>query len=421
MRFQTLFASILCGLALALTAQASQAGTLTLNKAINLAISANPEIRAAAAEADAEHDAINSSYSLDNPTVGFSTSHNMGLMQVQMGPMKVWSVSQKFKFPTEYFLSGKAQTEKAKAAEQKYLAKMLKVRRELITHYYRLFAVNQILALLKAQTETLQEVARSAEARHAVGTVPQQDELKATEEQTMVDAELISEKEKQTADEAKLNSIMAKPATDPIQLPSDDLPVPELTVSPTQVEQMAKTDSREIKAAQFSANSAATAKTLSAWKYAPNFTVSYHQAYDTNLNAYSVGIGVSIPLWFFAKQNGDYEAASARAVRAQANLENVRLATSSEVRSLVFDVTSHAQLLKIYKTSLIPQASTTLSSSRSAYRAGRTQFLELLDSERSLYAVRVGYYQTLSQYVDDMTKLESIVGHSVSTLPKEGM
>jgi outer membrane protein TolC len=73
--------------------------------------------------------------------------------------------------------------------------------------------------------------------------------------------------------------------------------------------------------------------------------------------------------------------------------------------------------LQIYQTALIPQASSTLNSSRTAYQAGRTNFLELLDSERSLYETRIAYYRNLAQYVDNLARLEEMAGTSLSTLP----
>ena len=68
------------------------------------------------------------------------------------------------------------------------------------------------------------------------------------------------------------------------------------------------------------------------------------------------------------------------------------------------------------KQVLFHQAQGAYSSIRGAYRANRTSFLDLLDSERSLYRVRTGFYQSLKQYVSHLSELETQLGFTVSDL-----
>jgi cobalt-zinc-cadmium efflux system outer membrane protein len=74
-------------------------------------------------------------------------------------------------------------------------------------------------------------------------------------------------------------------------------------------------------------------------------------------------------------------------------------------------------MLQVYETSLIPQATSSLNSARSAYSAGKSGFMELLDAERSLFQVRIDYYKALTKYVESLTSLEKVAGLSLSTLP----
>ena len=396
----------------------AQADTLTLEGALSQAISSNPAIAAEADQAKAEHRAVRSSYALDNPKFGLMREQNMNYMEEQMGPMNLWSVSQTFKFPTKYYLSGEIQSTKAHAADIQLSAKKLEIRQKVISAYYNLFAVNRINELLKAQRATLDEIARSAESRHATGLVPQQDEMKAHMEQTKIDGDIITIQDELTTAQASLNALMNRPASEPVVLPKTELGIPKIKVPFSEIAKLAVHHSRKIQNSQNLAEAANEEKILAGWEYAPDFTLNYAQAYGRDLpNAYSFGVDVSIPLWFFEKQTSDYSAAVARSMAAQKQAELDAVTTDSEIASLVSKVTSRQELLDIYKTSLIPQATSTLNSSRGAYRAGRTTFLELLDSERSLYAVRVAYYRTLSEYVEDLTRLEETTGASLSALP----
>jgi cobalt-zinc-cadmium efflux system outer membrane protein len=392
--------------------------TLALDQALTKALGSNPAIAARKSLAQAEESLIRSNYSLENPRFGLMRESNMTPMEQNMGPMSTWSISQPIRFPTKYFLMGSAQSSKAKAADQEQSATRLEVRQKLVTAYFGLFTINRVLELLEAQRETLKQVARSAESRHAVGTAPQQDEMKAHVEQTKIETEIISAQEERAMVEASLNALMGNGADSEISLPKKDLEIPTLKVLPSEIGNIANMHSPQIKAARFLAESEDTKKSLAGWEFAPDFMLTYKRAYsNAPPDAYSVGVEISLPLWFFTKQTGEYRAAAQRSAAAEKSVDLKRLNTSADVKSLTAKVVSHEKLLQIYKTALIPQATTALSSSEGAYRAGKTTFLELLDSERSLYMVRIAYYRTLSQYIDDLTRLEEVTGSSLSELP----
>lgn len=413
--FVELFILFLFGL---LGGQITFADMLTVDAALSRAMQANPEVAASAARADSEHAAIRSQYWLDNPRIGLMRENNLNLMESQMGPMNLWSVTQEVKFPTKYFLMGSMQAYRAEGADYQHSAKRFEIRKKVISTYYGLFAASRIISLLEAQKETTREVARSAESRRATGAVPQQDEMKAHVEQTRIEAELVMASQEKTAVEASLNALLNQEASEPIVLPSQELPVPMLNVTAADVPKLAMSSSRQIKAAEAFSEEAGKKKALAAWNFAPDFALSYKKAWTSApQDNYAIGVEISFPLWFFMKQTSEYSSAAALLVEAEKNLEKANRDTSSEVRSLSAKVDSFERLLKIYQTSLIPQANSALNSSRTAYQAGKVNFLELLDSERSLYSVRIAYYRTLAQYVEYLTNLEEVAGTRLSTLP----
>ena len=401
-----------------------QAGDpLTLEAALNQAQKSNPELAAASAKADAAHSAIRSQYWLDNPRLGLMQEKNLYLMQGPMGPelgtMNTWSVTQDIKFPAKYLLMGSAQKSRARTADVESLDKKLEIRKRIISSYYNLFAADRIVSLLEAERESLREVARSAESRHSTGSVPQQDEMKAHVEQTKIEGEILSAQEERETAAAALDALLNPSDPVSIELPKEELSPPKLTLASAEIRKLESTSSSHIQMARAQSEEADANQALARWSYAPDFSVFYKKAWSgAPADNYSVGVEISLPLWFFMKQTSEASAASSQAIAADKNLERAHLDHTAQVRSLTAKVTSSERLLQIYQTALIPQANSTLNSSRAAYRAGRVNFLELLDSERSLYAVRVTYYRTLSQYVETLSELEKVLGQSVSTLPK---
>ena len=97
-------------------------------------------------------------------------------------------------------------------------------------------------------------------------------------------------------------------------------------------------------------------------------------------------------------------------------VKDTKLKLIADIKDLKGRVSTGVKTLEIYQTSLIPQAQGSYNSSRSAYQADKTSFLDLLDSERSLYRVKTDYYQSLRQYVSALCILERELGFSVSNL-----
>ncbi len=391
---------------------------LTLENALSQAMKANPEISAVTARAKAEQSAIRSQSWPDHPKFGLMRENNLNFMQQQMGPMSLWSVSQEIKFPAKYFLLGAAQEARSLGSEQEAEAKKLEIRQKTISGYYSLFTVDRIIALLQAQRETLREVARAAESRHATGAVPQQDEMKAHVEQTKLENELLLTQEERDSTEAGFNAVLNQDTSQAIQLPTKELPTPKLTVASEEIQKIAHARATHIKHGEYLVDEANSKKALAYLSYAPDFMLSYRQAFiNSPDHAYAASIEMTLPLWFFTKQTSEVTQATALQMEAEKNLEKTMRNLHAEIRSLTARVQSHDKLLQIYQTALIPQASSTLNSSRTAYLAGRSSFLELLDSERSLYETRIAYYRNLAQYVEALTKLEEMAGTSLSTLP----
>ncbi len=394
---------------------------LTPSSLLKEVYSQNPELSAERLKAESEKAAVSSKYSLSNPRLGFMRETNMTSDQQQMGAMDSFGISQEVMFPTKYFSMGSMQKSKASALNEEYLNKKLELRQKALTQYYGYYAATQIAALLEAQKETLREIARIAEARRATGASPQQDEMKAHVEQTKIENEILLQKQEVVELEASLRALLNRDRDFSITLPKEELNSPKLIESLDSIEEKAIANSKMLSSQKAWLEEAETGRTLAKMNYLPDFMLSYRKPFGNNApsNAYVVGIEMSVPLWFFTKQNSETAAASKKALEAEKRVEMTKRQVESETKSLSHKAETLSKLLQIYETALIPQSTSALNSSRSAYSAGKVGFQELLDAERSLYSVRIDYYKNLSRFVEALTSLERIAGASVSTLPMD--
>lgn len=155
---------------------------------------------------------------------------------------------------------------------------------------------------------------------------------------------------------------------------------------------------------------------LAAWEFAPDIQLQYQTRIEGNPQDSEIySISLSVPL-FFWKKSAEASAASAEKAAEEYRLTDATNRVVTRSKDLQGQVQLGEKTLKIYQTSLIPQAQGAYNSSRASYRANKTSFLDLLDSERSLYQVKTDYYRSLEQFVASLADLEATLGKSLSNL-----
>ena len=125
--------------------------------------------------------------------------------------------------------------------------------------------------------------------------------------------------------------------------------------------------------------------------------------------AWMGAFGVNIPLFRNKLKAAETEAALNLEARREM-LADVKNDTFFRINEIFHEIQTAEELLKIYEFSLIPQAELSLKSSEIGYLAGKVGFLHLLESERMILQLRLGYFQILSGLGKSLALLERIVG-----------
>ena len=95
-------------------------------------------------------------------------------------------------------------------------------------------------------------------------------------------------------------------------------------------------------------------------------------------------------------------------VHARQEALNTSLAT--QVADLIHQLREEARQLELFEDALIPLAETALQATLNSYTTGRTDFLDLLDSERTLFSLGMSYDSTLARYLQTTAALERALG-----------
>ncbi|MGH9439893.1 MAG: TolC family protein, partial [Terriglobia bacterium] len=144
----------------------------------------------------------------------------------------------------------------------------------------------------------------------------------------------------------------------------------------------------------------------------PDFNVQYmwqHTAAQFR-DYYMLTFGVRIPIHRQRKQEPEL-------AQAVENLNSSRRQYEAQVQQAYFDVKDQflsaqtgAQILKIYREGLIPQATATFNAGLAAYQQNREDFETLINSFLDVLNLDEEYWQTLAGHEIALAKIEALTG-----------
>lgn len=391
-----------------------------LGELLTEALRSNPEILAARKAAEAAQARIIQARSLDDPEVNVE-SWMIPLNQptnLNRANTHMVNLRQRLPFPGKLRLKGEVATQEQAMAAARYRAKEREIIADVKKGYADLFMADRDLEITQEQLDLLQRILKTAEVRYAVGKVAQQDVIKAQVEQSdLLNRLIIAEQTRQSA-EAKLNTLVNRPAEYPIgrtierELPlmpfqQADLYTLTLDASP----QLQEAVSGIAQAERFHELAIRNQRYpdlmlgLGYW-YAPQADFQH---------TYSAMLTFTIPFfWTKPKHDKEVEEASAQIARAEASYRAVKNLAFLDVRDNLVKSDAARKSVTLYRTGLLPQAELSLKAAESAYQTGRLEFTGLLEAERALREVRLGYYRTLVALEQSLADLERAVGRDIA-------
>lgn len=395
----------------------SDGSVLHLDSLLQAAERTNPSLRAALLRAEVRALKTPQASALPDPTVQ-GTGHLYPIVTARGPQRSQWQVRQSIPFPGKRGLRGEVATLGAKVAEADAEALAHELALGIQTAYYELYRVQKREELIRAFEEELRQFESAASTRYEVGDGSQQAILKAQVERGRLEMrreKLRSERESAVQSLARLTG-------------REDLRGPDQTVevaAPSELHSGAQTKNEaavemrpEADALQRRIERAETETTLARRAFWPDFTAAI-QYTDvrrgdltptmTGRDALNLSIGITIPLWRGKKQ-ARLDEAQVERHRAEAQLDDFRLQVRTKVRDLREQLRREQRQLTLLDEQLLPQAETSLEATLSAYKAGRTDFLDLLDAERTLFQLQLDREDTHARALQTAAKLEHALG-----------
>ena len=151
----------------------------------------------------------------------------------------------------------------------------------------------------------------------------------------------------------------------------------------------------------------------------PTFGIGYRRLNNTNDNA--IVAEFSMPIPFFNRNQGNIKEARYNLERSTQDYQNVNTRTQARVvenyETLKFFLTE----IKSLEEKILPRSEEAYSSILEGYREGKFEYLNVLDSQRTLFNSKLQYIDALRNYHRLIFEIERLTGTELSAITSNGV
>jgi len=323
--------------------------------------------------------------------------------------------SQDIPYPGKLRLRGEIAKKDADVSQQRYESVRRMVLAEVKTAYFQLAYLAKRRAILNENGQLLQQVEQAAEAHYRSGMGNQQEVIEAQLQQTKLLRETTENELEAGKVQAALKQLLNRSQTSPYVEPAE-LPETPVAYSYDHLLSEAQSNNPEIAAAQKMVEKQGLQVDLAKKDFYPDFNLQYmwQRTDPTQFRAYyMVTFGVRIPIYRGRKQQPELAQAQADQSRAKSEHEMQSRQVAFQLRNQFLSAEKSAELLKIYREGLVPQAHAELQAGLAAYQSNRQDFQALLASFLDVLKLDEEYWQTLAEHETAFAQIEQLTGLSL--------
>jgi outer membrane protein TolC len=222
--------------------------------------------------------------------------------------------------------------------------------------------------------------------------------------------------------QATMNRLLSRPAGTPVET-IPDLETPPVNLSAEELEELAMKRRPLLAGLAAQVAKGEVGESLAKKDFYPDFTFSleYMQREEVmeseGYDMYGASVTFNLPV---QRQRREAMVAEAQAQRrvAMAEVKTLQNDIRNGIDDLLAKLDRSTQLIDLYRTGIIPQATSSFESAQIAYRNNQADFEMMLESLLTLFNYERQYYDMLTEYRMSLAQLEALVGSELAEIPK---
>ncbi|MFL1010839.1 CusA/CzcA family heavy metal efflux RND transporter [Flavisericum labens] len=365
----------------------AQKKPLTIYETMNLAIENNAGLKVSLLKTAESRALIGSAFNFDKTSVYYSYDENN--LAVNNAPLKVFGVSQDFKFPTRYFVDKKVNKAKYRLQNAKHNITLENLKRDVHAAYYHLVFSKNKAKTYQFLDSLYTNFVTAAQRRFELGETNYLEMLSAKSKQKQLETSF-----KQSQQEVTLATEHLKAIVQTDSLIIVDEPLKKLELETISIENNS--------GLSFYENSKSYYKDLNQQQkqnMLPDLSVEYFQGTNSSLNGNIIGyqFGVKIPL-FFSGNASKIKASNIAKEAAEAQRQDYGVKLKAKYQSLLAKLQQHNESINYYENEGKNLSEEIIKTAERTFKEGEIDFFQYIQSIETATDIELTYLENLNAY-----------------------
>ncbi|MEI6675948.1 MAG: TolC family protein [Verrucomicrobiota bacterium] len=389
------------------TNQAVATSALSLERAIRLALDHNPQLQASAARKDAAAGRALQARAWPNPELevsaddlptrhgGFSQAKNMA------------GINQVVPYPGKKKADGEIGAADAAAGTAAWRLHRAELVREVKIAYCQVQTAERSAAVAADLVRVAEAAAAAANKRNVAGEIALQELLRAEIQLEQTKTEKVDAAREAAGARQELVRLLGRPDLGAAQLtgaPDESGKLALLNVAPSSI----LAGHPAMVAARARRDQAVATLRRAGLEPRPDVTVGVAAGRDEAANENLMALRLSIPLPLFDRNKGNQQEASAGVREAEAGIVATQQELLASWRTAVARYKAAAAQVTAHRERILPKSEQALSLVQTGFEAGKFNFIDYLDIQRTTAEARLAYQKKLLELNSARAELEAM-------------
>jgi outer membrane protein, heavy metal efflux system len=282
------------------------------------------------------------------------------------------------------------------------------------TGYAQFYYIQHNERLTREILDLMVRLEKIARVRYAGGLAAQQDVIRTQVEQTNLKNEMIALESERLQTQARLNALVARPASAPLAQPERLRPLPEpARLDYAALEERVRARSPQLRTEDARTRSAEKTRELTYKNRYPDVTLGIAPLQSgSSIKEWMLMVEMNIPLQQSSRRSQEREA-EAMLAAAQSRKESVTNQALAELSENLSALEAARRTELTITGSLLPQAELTYQSALASYQNGKLDFATLLDSQRQIRQAKQSQIKVQAEGQARLADIERLLGEEL--------
>ena len=360
---------------------------LTVEETLSLAIENNTNLKAETLKIDELDALVGNAFSFDKTNVYFHYDENN--LAVNNQPLKVFGISQDFKFPTVYFAEKSVNKSKVALQEANFSMQLQQVKKQVYTNFYQLRYVKEKAQVYKYLDSLYQDFAKKAERRFELGETNYLEMITARSKHKQLETLY-----KQSLQQIILSNEQLKKV---VQV--DSITIVDSELQKLELQNLSINENIGLSLFDASLNYQEKQTKFEKQNLLPDLSAEYFQGSNSTLNDNIIGyqFGLKIPI-LFGGQRSKIKASKIAEDIITEQKRNYQIQLNAEYLSLLSKLQQYEEEINYYETQGRILSQEIIKTANRTFKEGEIDFFQYIQSLETAKEIQLNYLDQLNQY-----------------------